>query len=589
MKKIILLIVSALLLMNAAMAFSIAINPSVAYTNDNLQCSAGSNPSAYLYSWYEGSNHLKDGQNLEASYTSNGHTYTCKVYLPPTSDTSEQLLGEVSKAISNHAPTTPSLTLSGTGTYFANSVITATASGSTDADGDIVTYEYKFERGASALSSTNTLACAGTCAKGNSITVSARAYDGHEYSAWASKILTISNSAPTAPIIAYIPLAVYYNSTITANALSTDADGDTLTYAYQFEDANTSAVLQPWSATNTYALNYALVNQTIILRARAFDGTVMSGTTIINNIFVNDTGAAPASAPSYSYCSNDSSSSTISLVEITNANKIDGKKFKPLDSINIKVKVKNNDQDDKKVEIYAILVDNNSEVSDTETSKKITLNSDKTTTVILNMTLPSGIDEGQYSLYVKAYDYDNEDNCQQQSLNLQVKKSDHDVVFTDIDMMPTVFAGTTLAVSGKVANIGNDDEEKVKLTLTDDSGNVITDERDTLDSGDDTDFAFNPKIPENATAGMHTFTLTAEFNYNSDDESYEDDYSESYDFNVSMQAKQPVSVGVQEVQTQASESELSKWLDDNWMMAAIIAVEAIAIGFVVSTLKSRRA
>ena len=266
--------------MTFSFASAISISPVTAYTNDNLVCS--SSTGGAIYKWYN-PEYFSTGSTISNDLTTKGQTWTCKIYINiltgyplhyveiPTGE-------QVSIIISNTAPTAPSISVS-SGPYFANSVITSTASGSTDADTDLVSYEYRFTRNGNVLTSTNTLACNGVCLKENTISAEVRAFDGTDYSAWTTSSLIISNSAPYNLSLNVAPANIYVGTQITASTTAQDIDvADILTYTYQFYNVNDNTVLQAWSSTPTYTVTASSAHDTIRVYARASDGTDTIGT-----------------------------------------------------------------------------------------------------------------------------------------------------------------------------------------------------------------------------------------------------------------------------------------------------------------------
>ena len=88
--------------------------------------------------------------------------------------------------IKNSAPTFPaSVSLSPAAAY-KNTKFTCSASGSTDADGDGITYYYEFRKPGKVLqkySKSNQYTCKSNCNKNDDITCYSKAKDGDDYSA----------------------------------------------------------------------------------------------------------------------------------------------------------------------------------------------------------------------------------------------------------------------------------------------------------------------------------------------------------------------------------------------------------------------
>ena len=149
--------------------------------------------------------------------------------------------------VTNTAPTRPTLTANVTRTYSNGKFLVNLTAASTDPDGDAVTYEYQNK-------TADNYYPAGTH------TVQVRAKDNYGgVSEWAQTTFTISNSAPTTPVITRTPSgnSVAPGTAVTIRAASTDPDGDAITYVWEGRNAE----------TQTYPLGKNIV------RVKAVDST----------------------------------------------------------------------------------------------------------------------------------------------------------------------------------------------------------------------------------------------------------------------------------------------------------------------------
>src|SRR5207249_3751089 len=136
-----------------------------------------------------------------------------------------------------------------TSTPRTNDTLTATAT-KADADGDAVTLTYvwkvngtpkKTTAGSSSLSDTFDLSVAGNGDRGDTILVEVTPNDGTVDGAAASAMVTVVNSVPSAGTVAITPPSPTTNQTLTATPSGfSDADGDTLTYHYQWSKNGTA-------------------------------------------------------------------------------------------------------------------------------------------------------------------------------------------------------------------------------------------------------------------------------------------------------------------------------------------------------------
>jgi formylglycine-generating enzyme required for sulfatase activity len=159
-----------------------------------------------------------------------------------------------SVTIGNTAPVVTSVTLSPS-TVYTSDTLTATVV-SSDADGDSLTTSYAWTVGGSLVSATSsTLIGSSYFSKGQAVYVTATANDGTTSTSLSSSAITVSNTAPTAPVVAITPVDAVSGDDLTCSVTtaSTDADGDALTYSFAWDvdgvdytsatDAATSSVV----------------------------------------------------------------------------------------------------------------------------------------------------------------------------------------------------------------------------------------------------------------------------------------------------------------------------------------------------------
>ena len=216
--------------------------------------------------WYS-----QDAANFPSGYT-NGDTIT---YMVNYSGTTYQNLsyscvinttigGNDANITLDQAPTTPTgSSIAGT-TNYTGDTLTVTGAGSTDADGDPVTYQYEFRRTnasgtvVQALSDTNTYTLQ-TADAHDSIYVNVYGR-GDEVNSHAYETVnrTVTNSVPILASIGDKSGDTQAQVTVDANA--TDADSDTQTYSCNrtdlFSDFSTSSGLGHWTPSCAQAGTY---------------------------------------------------------------------------------------------------------------------------------------------------------------------------------------------------------------------------------------------------------------------------------------------------------------------------------------------
>ena len=188
----------------------------------------------------------------------------------------------------NNPPSVPS----GSTLNFANKAgnwLSVSFAGSTDLDGDQISYYYEFRcnsvSGKLLRSGLTSYSSAGwtinnSCGKGNTVYVLLKAYDGFNYST-NYELLTrdVVNAPPTKPDTTLISL--YPDNVGDLYALhgqgSTDQDGDNITYLYEFRCGNqTGKILIPQSKYNTWISNCSCVDKNIYVYVKATDESNVS-------------------------------------------------------------------------------------------------------------------------------------------------------------------------------------------------------------------------------------------------------------------------------------------------------------------------
>lgn len=133
--------------------------------------------------------------------------------------------------IANTPPVAATVSL-GAGPYRKADTITAFASGS-DADGDVVTFTFRWFVNGSYISTGPSLA--GAFAKSDVVTAEATPYDGTDHGEPVSTAgVSIQNSAPVITSNSLGNGPFYRNDTLTAAAAGADPDGDGVTFSYRW-------------------------------------------------------------------------------------------------------------------------------------------------------------------------------------------------------------------------------------------------------------------------------------------------------------------------------------------------------------------
>ena len=198
-----------------------------------------------------------------------------------------------SVTIGNTAPVVSSVTLSPS-TVYTSDTLTATVV-SSDADGDSLTTSYAWTVGGSLVSATSaTLSGASYFSKGQAVYVTVTANDGTTSTALTSSSVTVSNTAPTAPVVEVTPADAVSGDdlTCTVTTASTDVDGDALTYSFAWDVDGVDYTSATDSATDS-VVDGADVggDETWTCEVVAGDGTGTSGVgtdSVLTTLSCND-------------------------------------------------------------------------------------------------------------------------------------------------------------------------------------------------------------------------------------------------------------------------------------------------------------
>jgi PKD repeat protein len=249
---------------NTAPTVAATITPQPAYalqqvTLDGSASTDAETPGELTYSWTfgDGTAATAYGANPVATHTytaAGSYTATLRVKDPVGSISLKTFAVSV---LANAAPVaaaaaTPNPTHPGAPVAFDGS-------GSTDADGDVLTYRWEFADGASAATedATHTFAALGTYAVVLTVT------DTHGVSDTATLDVAVTNAAPVAAGTASPSMARVGQLVSFSSAGSSDADGDTLGYLWEFPDgtsATTATTSHTWSSTGSYPVKLTVTD-----------------------------------------------------------------------------------------------------------------------------------------------------------------------------------------------------------------------------------------------------------------------------------------------------------------------------------------
>ena len=210
----------------------------MAYEASALTCTptgwtdADGDAESWTYTWQVDGATTSTAASIDGSLFSKGSVVAC-VATPTDGEASGAPLTSSAVRVGNTAPVLAGASLSTTAPTETD-VVSATLGAATDDDGDTITYAYAWNVDG-VLASTSATLSPSRFSKGNRITLTVTPYDGTDLGAPVTTSEAIAaNTAPTVSSVSLTPASVYTNSTITANAVSSDLDGDTVSLSYDW-------------------------------------------------------------------------------------------------------------------------------------------------------------------------------------------------------------------------------------------------------------------------------------------------------------------------------------------------------------------
>ncbi len=257
---------------------TVSISPSTAYNDDLLTCSASATDAdggapTLTYAWTNSSTAtaLGSGATLSLSSATAASRASIACGVTATDADGGTATGSASVTLGNRAPVaTVSLTPAS-----PTRTSTLTCSGSaSDADADSASLSFGWTVGGSAVSATSSSASSSTLSgafsAGQLVACTVTASDGKSGTDTDTASVTIGNNAPVVSSVTLSPSTVYTNDTLTANVVSSDADGDSLSLSYAWYVGG--SLVSATSATLSGS-SYFSKNQAVYVTATVNDGT----------------------------------------------------------------------------------------------------------------------------------------------------------------------------------------------------------------------------------------------------------------------------------------------------------------------------
>ena len=221
--------------------------------------------------------------------------------------------------------------------------------------------------------------------------------------------------------------------------------------------------------------------------------------------------------------------------------------WSPANEIEISVDVSNKDYSSRDFTTELVLIDENgNEISfakDNENLREeISLDEGENDDLTFTFEIQNGMEEGDYSLYAKFFDSDDEDTCtslkaqtKSDPKRITIKKEDHNSIITNVNGPANAKINENLEYSITVTNLGIEDEEKVAVLVYNhqlELRQII--EVEDLSSGESREATLNFEIPENASLSEYKLTFSTRFEYDKRVNNYRDESNEDDDIKYTL-------------------------------------------------------
>ncbi len=138
-------------------------------------------------------------------------------------------------------------------------------------------------------------------------------------------------------------------------------------------------------------------------------------------------------------------------------------------------------------------------------------------TVYFDLEVPADAEAGDYTLYVKAYD-DEDEHCYMDSVSIDIKRYTHDMVIDSIELPDSVECDSYFDMTIKIVNTGDKDEEDAKIRIYNTQLGIDESKTFDLDKGDYKKVKLSLRVPKDAEE--KNYTLTINVLYDEDDGIY---------------------------------------------------------------------
>lgn len=234
----------------------------------------GTSTFTYTYSWLRGTSTISGatGSTLTGTNFSKGELIRCSVTASDGAASSAAVTSNTI-TISNSAP---AVSLSKSPTTATEASTLNPGPTSTDADGDTVTHSYAWTVNSLAIAPTTATLTGAHFNKGDTVAVTVTPNDGTVSGTAASVSWVIQNTAPVVASVSVTPATPTTGTALTCTPTASDADGDALTYSYQWAVGGVNVGAPQTTGSSTAAGVTYVGGQVVTCTVTASDGTATS-------------------------------------------------------------------------------------------------------------------------------------------------------------------------------------------------------------------------------------------------------------------------------------------------------------------------
>lgn len=227
-------------------------------------------------------------------------------------------------------------------------------------------------------------------------------------------------------------------------------------------------------------------------------------------------------------CEDEADEDDLRIEEIIDERKDNDKEWEWMSGqeIEISVEVNNRDYDDREFTVELVLLDEKNEIvsfalDSEDVLKTIDLDEGESDTVNFDFDMARNLGGGEYSLYAKIYDSDDDDICaslraekKSSPVKIDIEKKDRNVVVVEVNGPTSVEKGSVNSYTVEVSNYGVKEEDRVMVTAY--SHKIgVREEREiiNLSEGSSETVEFEIKIPENVSYNSASILFYTKFDY----------------------------------------------------------------------------